>query len=122
MKRGKILDKKKGNNKNILFIILITILIVIFLVIVLKFTGYSVKAFPSKTAVCFDSDSNLRYRNGINYYVKGICRDKTRVLEDKCFNGNTIQEAHCSSDKLRCLDTLFYCAYGCENGVCRSKK
>lgn len=116
------MDKRKTGNKRVLFIVLIIILIVIFVVIALKFTGYSVKVFSSKNAVCYDSDSNIRYRNGINYYVKGICRDKTNILEDKCFNKNTVQESHCSSDKLQCLDTLFYCAYGCENGACRSKK
>ena len=122
MKRGEISNKKKSNNKSILFSVLIIILIVIFVVIALNFTGYSVKVFSSKNAVCYDSDSNSMYRNGLNYYVKGICRDKNLVLEDKCFNNYTVQESHCSSDRLQCLDTLFYCAYGCKNGVCRSRK
>jgi hypothetical protein len=70
--------------------------------------------FTNENLFCEDTD------NGLNYFVKGNCRDFTENLEDACVIGGSkgwfLKEAYCKNKT--CAFLNYDCVNGCSEGRC----
>jgi hypothetical protein len=69
----------------------------------------------------YNSVSCIDVDNGINYYIKGTCKDRYSISYDFCLK-DSVYEFYCAYNitvnENTCFTNLYECPNGCFNGEC----